>query len=69
VPGFLQTWPLAFRPKSSILVSSEQRIMFLIVWGIVLGAFLVLVLGALENSKRDVMFRLLRSGFRLATLP
>jgi hypothetical protein len=32
VPGFLQTWRLAFRPKSSILVSSDQRILFLMVW-------------------------------------
>ena len=30
VPGFLQTWPLAFRPMSSILVSSDQRILFLL---------------------------------------
>jgi hypothetical protein len=27
VPGFLQTWCLAFKPKSSILVSSDQRIL------------------------------------------
>ena len=32
VPGFLQTCCLAFRPKSSILVSSAQRILFLVVW-------------------------------------
>ena len=31
VPGFLQAWRLAFRPKSSILVSSDQRILFFIV--------------------------------------
>ena len=29
VPGFLQTWHLAFRPKSYILVSSGQRMLFL----------------------------------------
>ena len=28
VPGFLQTWLLAFRSNSSILVSSDQRILF-----------------------------------------
>ena len=38
VPGLLQTWCLAFRPNSSILVSSDQRILFLIVWES-LGAF------------------------------
>ena len=38
VPGFLQMWRLAFRPKSSILVSSDQRILFLMVWES-LGAF------------------------------
>ena len=32
VPGFLQKWHLAFKPKSSILVSSDQRILFLMVW-------------------------------------
>ena len=32
VPGFLQTWCLAFRPKRSILISSDQRILFLMVW-------------------------------------
>jgi hypothetical protein len=32
VQGFLQTWWLAFRTKSSILVSSVQRIFFLMVW-------------------------------------
>jgi hypothetical protein len=31
VQGFLQTWWLAFRPKRSILVSSDQRILFLMV--------------------------------------
>ena len=38
VPCFLQTWRLAFRPKSSILVSPDQRILFLMVWES-LGAF------------------------------
>ena len=32
VQGFLQMWLLAFRPKSSILVSSDQIILFLISW-------------------------------------
>ena len=32
VPGFLQTWRLAFTPKSSLFVSSDQRILFLMVW-------------------------------------
>ena len=60
VPGFLQTWRLAFRPKSSILVSSDQRMLFLMVW----ESFRCL----LANSKRAVTCILL-SGFRLATLP
>ena len=38
MPGFLQMWRLALRPKSSILVSSDQRILFLMVWES-LGAF------------------------------
>ena len=38
VPGFHQTWHLAFKPKSSILVSSYQRISFPMVWES-LGAF------------------------------
>ena len=38
VPGFRQTWYLAFRPKSSTLFSSDQRILLLMVWGF-LGAF------------------------------
>ena len=38
VPGFLKMWRLAFKPKSSILVSSDQRILFLMVWES-LGAF------------------------------
>ena len=32
VPGYIQTWCLVFRPKSSILFSSDQRILFLLVW-------------------------------------
>jgi hypothetical protein len=32
VPGLLQTWCLAFRLKSSILFSSDQSILFLMVW-------------------------------------
>jgi hypothetical protein len=32
VPGFLKTWRMAFRLKNSILVSSDQIILFLIVW-------------------------------------
>ena len=32
VPGFLQMWRFAFWPKRSILVSSDQRILFLMVW-------------------------------------
>ena len=32
VPGFLQTWRLAGRTKSWILVSSDQRILILMVW-------------------------------------
>ena len=53
VPGFLPTWHLAFRPKSSILflmVCESFRCLF-------------------ANSKRAAMCRLLRSGFCLATLP
>jgi hypothetical protein len=38
VLGFLQTWRLAFRPKCSILFSSDQRILFLMIWES-LGAF------------------------------
>ena len=38
VPGFLQTWLLAFRQKSWILVPSHQRILFLMFWES-LGAF------------------------------
>ena len=61
VSGFLQTWRLAFRTNSSILISSDQRILFLVVW----VSFRYL----LANSKRAVMYLLLRSGFRLTTLP
>ena len=32
VPGFLQKWCLAFRSKSSFLVSSDQRILLFMVW-------------------------------------
>ena len=38
VPSFLQTWRLTFRPNSSVLVSSDRRILFLMVWES-LGAF------------------------------
>ena len=61
VSGFLQKWSLAFRPNSSIFVSSDQIIKVLKVW----QSFRCL----LANSKRAVMCLLLRSGFRLATLP
>ena len=61
VPGFFQTWHLAYRPNSSILVSSDQCILFPMVW----ESFKCL----LANSKRAVMCILLRSHFRLATLP
>ena len=58
VPAFLEPWCLAFRPNSSILVSSEQRILLLMVR--VFGCLLA-------NYKWAVMCLLLRSGFRLAT--
>ena len=61
VPGFLQMWRLAFRPKSSILFSSDQRNLFLMIW----ESFRFL----LANSKRGVICLLLGSGFHLATLP
>ena len=61
VPGFLQTWHLAFRRKSSILVSSDQKILFHMVW----ESFRCL----LANSKWAAMCLLLRSGFCLATSP
>lgn len=59
VPGFLQTWCLAFKSKSSIFVLLEQKIVFLIVW----ESFRWL----LVNSRWAVM-SLLLSGFPLATL-
>ena len=59
-PGFLQTWCLAFTPKSSIFVSPDQRILFLMVW----ESFRCI----LANSRRAAMCLLLRSGFRVATL-
>ncbi len=52
VPGFLHTYRLELRPKSSILVSSDQRI---------LQVFLA-------NSMRAFMCLALRRGFRRATL-
>ena len=55
VPGFLQT--------SSILVSSDQRILFLMVW----ESFWCLLANSM--TKWVVMCLLQRSGFRLATLP
>ena len=58
--GVLQTWRLVFRTKSSILVSSDQIILFLMV-----RVFRCL----LANSKQAVMCLLLRSGFHLATWP
>ena len=50
VPGLLQTWCFAFRPKSSILVSSDHRILFFMV-----SVFQCL----LANSKQAVMCLLL----------
>ena len=40
VSGLLQMWCMTFRPKSSIFLSSYQRILFLMVWES-LGAFLL----------------------------
>ena len=54
-------WYLVFSPYSSILVSSDQWILFLMVW----ESFRCL----LANSKRTVVCLLLRSGFRLANPP
>ncbi len=54
VPGFLHTYRLELRPKSSILVSSDQRILFVTI---------------LESSMRAFMCLALRRGFRRATLP
>ena len=50
---------MSFRPNSSFLVSSDQRILFLMFWEF----FRYL----LANSKGAVMCLLLRSGFHLAT--
>ena len=58
MPGFLQTWRLEFRPKSSILVSSDQKILFLMAWEYFQGKLQV---GC------HVPFT--GSGFCLATLP
>ena len=52
VPGFLQTWRLTFRLKSSIFVSSDQRIL----------SFRCI----LANSRWAAICLLLRSGFRLS---
>ena len=60
VPSFLQMWCLAFRPKSSILVSADQRILFLMVWEF---------LGAFWHTPSGLSCFLLRSGFCLVTLP
>lgn len=60
VPGFIQTHCLAFKPKSSTLVSSIHRILFLMTW----ESFRCL----LVKSKQDVSYCSLRSGFCLATL-
>ena len=57
VPGILQMCFLAFRPKSSILVSLEN----LVSHGLSLGAF--------WQTPSELSCDLLRSGFRLATLP
>ncbi len=54
VPGFLHTYRLELRPKSPILVSSDQRILFVTI---------------LESSMRGFMCLALRRGFRRATLP
>ena len=61
VPGFLHTYRLELMPKSSILVSSDQRILFLIVW----ESFMCF----LWNSMRAFLCLALRRGFRRATLP
>ena len=59
VPGFLQMWHLAFRPKSSILVSLEESCFS---WPESIRCLLA-------NFNRPEMGLLLKSGFRLATLP
>ncbi len=61
VPGFLHTYRLELRPKSSILVSSDQRILFVTI----LEPFRCF----LANSMRAFMCLALRRGFRRATLP
>ncbi len=61
VPGFLHTYCLELRPKSSILVSSDQRILFVTI----LESFRCF----LANSMRAFMCLALRRGFRRATLP
>ncbi len=61
VPGFLHTYRLELRPKSSILVSSDQRILFVTI----LESFRCF----LANSMRAFMCLALRRGFRRATLP
>ena len=61
VQGFLQMWCLAFRPKSSIFGFIRPNNIF--------SQGLRVFCCLLANSKRTVMCVLLRSGFRLATLP
>lgn len=61
VRGSLQAWCSASRPKSLILASSDQRILFLTIW----DSFRC----RLANSRGAVMCILLRSGFCLAPLP
>ncbi len=61
VPGFLHTYRLELRPKSSILVSSDQRILFVTI----LESFRCF----LANSMQAFMCLALRRGFRRATLP
>ncbi len=61
VPGFLHTYCLELRPKSSILVSSDQRNLFVTI----LESFRCF----LANSMRAFMCLAQRRGFRQATLP
>ncbi len=61
VPGFLHTYRLELRPKSSILDSSDQRILFVTI----LESFRCF----LANSMRAFICLALRRGFRRATLP
>ncbi len=61
VPGFLHKYRLELRPKSAILVSSDQRILFVTI----LESFRCF----LANSMRGFMCLALRRGFRRATLP